>query len=349
MYKVWEFFESVQKASWWLIVYGIIAGMMTSFYFMGPIVLFAIFIIEGYLNSALEDCSLKRRRLEKEEYLRTKANSREKLFLKSTRIYSRILFCGWLLCSVVVMFTANSIETFFTVFFLVTLFLSPCIITVEYKVNLVFVDIRRAEQQKIAEEWKARVEQERKEAKHRQLELQKEREEKAEAAKQKEEQRPALKNDDREKLEQWRADLNSNTEDTIVIDNGIKNISSNMLVINLMEGHSFEYYCADILRKNGFENVSVTRGSGDQGGDVLATKEGVKYIIQCKRYANPVGNKAVQEAYAGIAFYKCHVGVVMTNSTFTPSAKELAEATGVLLWDRTVLQKMVEKSYFTKS
>lgn len=29
-----------------------------------------------------------------------------------------------------------------------------------------------------------------------------------------------------------------------------------------MEGHDFEYYCAGILKKNGFENVEVTKGSG---------------------------------------------------------------------------------------
>jgi hypothetical protein len=54
--------------------------------------------------------------------------------------------------------------------------------------------------------------------------------------------------------------------------------------IDGMEGHEFEYFCADILEKNGFTNVSVTRGSGDQGVDVLATKDGIKYAIQCKNY-----------------------------------------------------------------
>ena len=32
----------------------------------------------------------------------------------------------------------------------------------------------------------------------------------------------------------------------------------------------------------------------------------------------------------------------MTNSTFTPKAQELAQATGVLLWDREVLRDMIE-------
>src|SRR5574344_1904572 len=53
------------------------------------------------------------------------------------------------------------------------------------------------------------------------------------------------------------------------------------------EGHDFEYYCADLLRKRGFIDVSVTKGSGDYGIDILAEKDGVTYAIQCKAYASP--------------------------------------------------------------
>lgn len=113
-------------------------------------------------------------------------------------------------------------------------------------------------------------------------------------------------------------------------------------LIDGMDGHEFEYFCADILEKNGFTNVSVTRGSGDQGVDVLATKDGIKYAIQCKNYESALGNTPIQEVNAGKILYKCYVGVVMTNSRFTPGARELAEATGTLLWDRTDLQNMMK-------
>lgn len=112
--------------------------------------------------------------------------------------------------------------------------------------------------------------------------------------------------------------------------------------IDGMEGHEFEHYCADLLKKNSFIDVSVTRGSRDQGVDVLAEKDGVKYAVQCKNYASALGNTPVQEVNAGKIFYNCHVGVVMTNSTFTSGARELAAATGVLLWDRTILQNMMD-------
>lgn len=114
--------------------------------------------------------------------------------------------------------------------------------------------------------------------------------------------------------------------------------------VDSMEGHDFEYWCADLLRKLDYTDVEVTKGSGDQGVDVLAVKEGVHYAIQCKCYSSDLGNKPIQEVHAGKSMYHCQVGVVMTNRFFTSGAKELAEATGVLLWDRDKLQQMVEES-----
>lgn len=110
-------------------------------------------------------------------------------------------------------------------------------------------------------------------------------------------------------------------------------------------GHEYEHLCAERLRKCGFSGISVTQGSGDQGLDVLATRKGAKYGIQCKYYSGPVGNSAVQEAYAGAKYYNCDFAVVLTNSTFTKSAKELAGSTNVLLWEQDKIP-YPEKSEF---
>ncbi len=101
-----------------------------------------------------------------------------------------------------------------------------------------------------------------------------------------------------------------------------------------MDGLQYENACAEYLKKHGFYNVVVTKASGDQGVDVIAEKAGHKYGIQCKYYTGAVGNKAVQEAYSGAAYYNCDKAVVMTNSTFTKSAIELAKKLGVELWDK---------------
>lgn len=107
------------------------------------------------------------------------------------------------------------------------------------------------------------------------------------------------------------------------------------------EGHEFEYWCANLLRCNGFENVEVTPGSGDQGVDIIAEKDDIRYAIQCKCYSSDLGNTPVQEVWAGRSVYHCQIGVVMTNRYFTKGARELANTTGVLLWDRDKLLKMM--------
>lgn len=111
-----------------------------------------------------------------------------------------------------------------------------------------------------------------------------------------------------------------------------------------MDGHTFEHYCADLLSKNGFTDIEVTKGSGDQGIDVIAFKDGMKYGIQCKCYASDIGNKAVQEAYAGKEYYHCHIAAVLTNRHFTRSAKQLSESNNVLLWDREKLEELIKNS-----
>lgn len=110
--------------------------------------------------------------------------------------------------------------------------------------------------------------------------------------------------------------------------------------VDEMDGHDFEYYCAELLRQNGFTGVQVTVGSGDHGADILASKAGVKYAIQCKRAQGSVGNKAVQEAFTGKAFYRTDKAVVFTNSYFTKQAVNDAARIGVELWDRDVLHKL---------
>lgn len=110
-----------------------------------------------------------------------------------------------------------------------------------------------------------------------------------------------------------------------------------------MEGHDFEYFCADLLEKRGFLEVEVTKGSGDYGVDILAEKDGVTYAIQCKCYSAPIGVKAVQEAYAGRDYYDRMVGAVLTNQYFTAPAVEAAKKLKILLWDRGYLESMIEE------
>ena len=120
----------------------------------------------------------------------------------------------------------------------------------------------------------------------------------------------------------------------------IKKVRMRPLPMDEMEGHDFEYYCADLLKANGFAEAVVTKGSGDFGADILAEKDGITYAVQCKCYDKPIGVKAVQEVYAGRDYYGKMVGVVMTNQYFTQPAVDLAQKLNIMLWDRGYLDSM---------
>lgn len=92
----------------------------------------------------------------------------------------------------------------------------------------------------------------------------------------------------------------------------------------------FEGLCAETLRERGWQ-ASTTQASGDQGADVIAVKDGMRLVLQCKLYSGTVGNKAVQEVAAAMAHYGADHGAVVATNGFTKSAATLAASTGVHL------------------
>lgn len=144
-------------------------------------------------------------------------------------------------------------------------------------------------------------------------------------------------------------DFTSIEEQTKISENNSKTIIPERIYMynnkfDYMTGHDFEYFCANLLQKNGFQNITVTQGSGDHGVDILAEKTGVSYAIQCKCYSKDIGNTAVQQVHAGKSIYKRDIAVVLTNRFFTPQAKEEAAILGVKLWDRDILIKLINNS-----
>jgi hypothetical protein len=104
-----------------------------------------------------------------------------------------------------------------------------------------------------------------------------------------------------------------------------------------LSGVEFEAHIARLLRSAGYD-VQGTPVTGDQGADLIAKKDGRTIIIQAKRYQGTVGNKAVQEVISAVAFYGGNEGWVVTNSTFTSSAIDLAQKAKIKLIDGTALK-----------
>ena len=103
--------------------------------------------------------------------------------------------------------------------------------------------------------------------------------------------------------------------------------------------YDFEKKCAEILNDNGWD-ARTTQKSADQGIDVIATKNNITVALQCKLYSKPVGNKAVQEAFSGKKYYQADYAAVVSNNTYTTSARSLAKNCNVLLLSLDDLPKL---------
>ncbi len=97
-----------------------------------------------------------------------------------------------------------------------------------------------------------------------------------------------------------------------------------------LSGSDFENLLYRLFTAMGYA-VQNTGKTGDQGGDLVANLNGQRIVIQAKCYSGTVGNAAVQEAVAAQKFYDCNKVLVVTNSSFTKEAIELATANGVEL------------------
>lgn len=118
---------------------------------------------------------------------------------------------------------------------------------------------------------------------------------------------------------------------------------SGIRIIDKMDGYQFEVYLKALFRELGYR-PEVTKRSCDYGVDVVLKGKN-RIVIQAKRYGikNRVGIRAVQEVYAGKAYYKADEAWIVTNSYYTKQAEELAKACNVKLIDRVGLQHFINK------
>lgn len=120
-------------------------------------------------------------------------------------------------------------------------------------------------------------------------------------------------------------------------------MQKNFAVIDQMDGQEFEWFVAKVLAKIGFQNVQVTKASGDYGVDIIAYDNGVKCAFQCKRYTGTLGLQPIQEVSAGARYYGASIAYVITNSYFSENARNLADRIGVKLWDRNSLNYLINR------
>jgi hypothetical protein len=103
----------------------------------------------------------------------------------------------------------------------------------------------------------------------------------------------------------------------------------------------FERFVARVFETLGYD-VELTKASGDQGVDLVVKGKGRRLAIQAKGYSGSVGNHAVMEVVAGMAYYQCDTCAVVTNSCFTSTAEKLAMVNGCGLVGAAQILDLIE-------
>jgi hypothetical protein len=115
--------------------------------------------------------------------------------------------------------------------------------------------------------------------------------------------------------------------------------------IEQMSGREFEQFLARLLSRMDYTQILLTPNSNDQGGDIVCNcPQGIRTVVQAKRWKNKLGNSVVQEVLGAMLIYGCQTGMIVTNSSFTRSARSLASKDPrIVLCDGSWLQKRVEE------
>jgi len=85
----------------------------------------------------------------------------------------------------------------------------------------------------------------------------------------------------------------------------------------------FEEYVGILFEKDGYR-VKRTGGSGDQGVDLVVSRNRERSLVQCKRYESVVGPGAVRELIGAMTNARATHGFLVTTSGFTDGARKEA-------------------------
>jgi restriction system protein len=112
--------------------------------------------------------------------------------------------------------------------------------------------------------------------------------------------------------------------------------------ITSMSWRDFERLVGEVFRRQGFV-VSGFGGQGPDGGvDLGLSKNGQRYLVQCKHWRKrQVPVTVVRELNGVVSAQGAHGGFVVTGGEFSREAREFAESCGIKLIDRPALAKLI--------
>lgn len=95
----------------------------------------------------------------------------------------------------------------------------------------------------------------------------------------------------------------------------------------------FEDMVVELFLAYGYE-ARRTGAVGDHGVDVVVqTKNGEKWVVQCKRWKGYVGEPIVRDFYGVVLHEKADKGMIITSGKFSRPAQEWAKGKPIALYD----------------
>ena len=111
--------------------------------------------------------------------------------------------------------------------------------------------------------------------------------------------------------------------------------------LDKLDGRGFEEWVADLFRALGFE-TAVTPYAHDHGIDMVCEKDGDITAVQCKRYSGIVSAPEVQKFIGALQNAGIKRGYLVTTGIFSIGAEKAASGTGIVLCDKSGIQKLID-------
>lgn len=116
-------------------------------------------------------------------------------------------------------------------------------------------------------------------------------------------------------------------------------------VLDGMSWQQFERLVGEAFRLQGYTVAETGGGGADGGVDLILSKSGEKFLVQCKQWrAFKVGVEVVRELYGVMAAKGSAGGFVVTSGRFTEEATNFASGRNVQLIDGPRLRTLIEQA-----
>jgi restriction system protein len=116
-------------------------------------------------------------------------------------------------------------------------------------------------------------------------------------------------------------------------------------VLDGMSWQEFERLVGEAFRLQGYAVTETGGGGADGGVDLVLTKGGEKFLVQCKQWrAFRVGVDVVRELFGVMAARGATGGFVVTSGRFTDEAASFASGRNVRLVDGPKLRGLIQQA-----